>query len=213
MTTLRADAQRNRRLLLEAASELFAQRGLAVTLDDVAHHAGVGVGTAYRRFANKEELIDELFNERVAEIAALADEALTRDDAGPAFFWFIERYVGFQAENRGFRQVMTSLSPSRERISHARQEIAPRVTRLVDRAREAGAVRADMRPSDVPMLAIMIGALSDAVREEDPDLWRRYLALYLDGLRAGGAAPLPHEALRPEQVAAVMGRLKGLGER
>src|SRR5438477_8249809 len=62
MTTLRADAQRNRRLLLEAAGELFAARGLAVTLDDVARHAGVGVGTAYRRLANKEELIDEPFN-------------------------------------------------------------------------------------------------------------------------------------------------------
>ena len=87
------------------------------------------------------------------------------------------------------------------------------MTRLVDRAREAGAVRYDMRPSDVPMLAIMIGALSDAVREEGPDLWRRYLALYLDGLRAAPDAPLPHEALGPEQVAAVMGRLKGLRER
>src|SRR5436309_3675716 len=112
---LRRDAVLNRERLLAAARELFAEQGFGVTLDDVARHAGVGVGTAYRRFANKEELIDELFNERVAEIAALADEALARDDAGPAFFWFIERYVGFQAENRGFREVMTSLRPSRER--------------------------------------------------------------------------------------------------
>ena len=82
--TLRKDAALNRERLLAAAGELFAQRGLNVTLNDIAHHAGVGVGTAYRRFANKEEVIDALFEQRLQEVAALANEALAEPDAWEA---------------------------------------------------------------------------------------------------------------------------------
>ncbi|MDQ1672553.1 MAG: hypothetical protein QOC98_1115, partial [Frankiaceae bacterium] len=73
---LRRDAARNRERLLTAASELFAERGLNVTLNDIAHRAGVGVGTAYRRFANKEEVIDALFEQRLQDVIAVAHEAL-----------------------------------------------------------------------------------------------------------------------------------------
>jgi AcrR family transcriptional regulator len=72
---LRADAARNRERTLEAAAEVFAERGLGATLNDVAHHAGLGVGTVYRRFPNKEALIDALFENKVTEAVALATEA------------------------------------------------------------------------------------------------------------------------------------------
>src|SRR4051794_3166661 len=78
---LRKDAALNRDRLLAAASELFAERGLDVTLNDIAHRAGVGVGTAYRRFANKEEVIEALFEERLQQVADLAHQAL--DDLDP----------------------------------------------------------------------------------------------------------------------------------
>ena len=78
---LRKDAERNRQRILTAAGELFAERGLGVTLDDIAHHAGVGVGTVYRRFPNKEVLIDALFEQRIEAIATIAAEAL--DDRRP----------------------------------------------------------------------------------------------------------------------------------
>ena len=74
---LRADAERNRRRLLDAASELFSRRGLEVTLDDIARHAGVGVGTAYRRFPNKDALIEELMTERIDTLRAIAVELRT----------------------------------------------------------------------------------------------------------------------------------------
>ena len=77
---LRADAERNRRLLLDAARELFAERGLGVTLDDIAHRAGLGVGTAYRRFGSRAALIDALFEERLGEIVAVAKESLEVED-------------------------------------------------------------------------------------------------------------------------------------
>src|SRR3954468_23752179 len=88
---LRADAALNRQRLLDAASELFAERGLSVTLNDIAHHAGVGVGTAYRRFANKEAVIDALFEQRLGDVAALADDALRDEDAWHGLVSFLER--------------------------------------------------------------------------------------------------------------------------
>src|ERR1700712_2664296 len=98
---LRKDAERNRERLLAAARELFAQRGLGVTLNDIAHHAGVGVGTAYRRFANKEEIIDALFEEALADIAAAANEALVNPDAWAGLEAFLERSLHLQFGDRG----------------------------------------------------------------------------------------------------------------
>src|SRR5947209_17258288 len=93
---LRRDAARNRERLLAAASELFAERGLNVTLNDIAHHAGVGVGTAYRRFANKEEVIDALFEQRLESLAGVAHEALDDPDAWRGLVMFLERAMHMQ---------------------------------------------------------------------------------------------------------------------
>jgi AcrR family transcriptional regulator len=101
---LRKDAAINRERLLVAARELFASRGLDVTLNDIAHHAGVGVGTAYRRFANKEEVIDALFEEGLQGIAALANEALAQPDAWAGLGLFLERSPHMQFGDRGLNQ-------------------------------------------------------------------------------------------------------------
>src|SRR3954464_6326458 len=93
---LRRDAELNRERLLAAARELFATRGLHVTLNDIAHHAGVGVGTAYRRFANKEEVIDALFEQGLQDIADLATEALANPDAWAGLVLFLERSLHMQ---------------------------------------------------------------------------------------------------------------------
>src|SRR5436189_2462609 len=78
---LRKDAERNRQRILDAARELFAEQGLGVTLNDVAHHAGVGVGTVYRRFPDKSHLIEELFEKEVGELVSFMEEAV--DDPDP----------------------------------------------------------------------------------------------------------------------------------
>src|SRR5437764_10570760 len=95
---LRKDAERNRQRILDAAAELFAQRGLGVTLNDIAHHAGVGVGTVYRRFPDKADLIDGLFEQRIGSIVEIADEALADPDPWRGLTSFIERACGLQAE-------------------------------------------------------------------------------------------------------------------
>src|SRR5215475_1323676 len=87
---LRRDAERNRQLILRAASEVFTSRGLQASLDDVAQHAGVGVGTVYRRFPDKESLVEALFEERIQAIAALAEKALAEPDSWAAVVGFLE---------------------------------------------------------------------------------------------------------------------------
>ena len=88
---LRRDAQRNRERILDAARELFAERGVAVTLDDIAKRAGVGVGTVYRRYSNKDALLDELFEEGIDELAASAEALLASRDAWDALIRFLEQ--------------------------------------------------------------------------------------------------------------------------
>src|SRR5438045_1329294 len=101
---LRADAERNRQRILDAARELFADQGLNVTLNDIAHHAGVGVGTAYRRFANKEEVIDALFEEELQKVAGVANEALAEPDAWSGLVTFLERSLHMQFGDRGLNE-------------------------------------------------------------------------------------------------------------
>jgi AcrR family transcriptional regulator len=180
---LRADAERNRQRILDAARELFAERGLDVTLDDIARHAGVGTGTAYRRFPNKDALIEALMVERIDEIAAIARERLEDPDPWAGLAGFFEGALALQASDRGLKDVLFSGTRGREQVAHARQQIAPIVARLVRRAVDAGVVRSDMSTTDVPVINFMLNTLVDLGRDVEPELYRRYLAIVLDGLR------------------------------
>jgi AcrR family transcriptional regulator len=194
---LRRDAERNRQRILQAAGELFAERGLGVTLDDVAHHAGVGVGTVYRRFPDKEGLIDALFEQRIEVVCALAAEALDHDDPWEALVFFLERGLERQACDRGLKELLASSVHGRGGVRAAREHLRALVTAIFDRAKEAGVLRADAAPQDAPLIMMMLGGIIDRTRDVEPDLWRRYLGLVLDGLRPARDAPtaLPQPAL------------------
>jgi AcrR family transcriptional regulator len=192
---LRADAERNRQRLLTAAKELFAQRGVDVTLDEIARHAGVGTGTAYRRFPNKDALIEALMADRIAEIGAIAEECLLDPDPWRAFAGFFERGLALMAADRGLKEVIFSPGRGRERVAHARRAIAPVVARLVKRAVDAGVVRSDIGTTDVPIINFMLTTVVELSRDVEPELYKRYLAIVLDGLRVKDADPLPVAAL------------------
>jgi AcrR family transcriptional regulator len=193
---LRADAERNRQRLVAAAKDLFATRGLDVTLDDVARHAGVGTGTAYRRFPNKDALIDALMVDRIGELAKLAEECLEEPDPWAGLTGYFERALALQAADRGLKEVLFSSGRGRERSNHARRAIAPVVMKLVARAKEAGVVRSDFDTSDVPLINFMLNTIVDFSRDFDPDLYKRYLALVFDGMRPrDDLEPLPVNAL------------------
>jgi AcrR family transcriptional regulator len=192
---LRADAERNRQRLLTAAKELFAQRGVDVTLDEIARHAGVGTGTAYRRFPNKDALIEALMADRIAEIGAIAEESLLDPDPWRAFAGFFERGLALMAADRGLKEVIFSPGRGRERVAHARRAIAPVVARLVKRAVDAGVVRSDIGTTDVPIINFMLTTVVELSRDVEPELYKRYLAIVLDGLRVKDGDPLPVEGL------------------
>jgi AcrR family transcriptional regulator len=201
---LRADAARNRARLLAAAKAVFAERGLDATMDEVARRAGVGVGTAYRRFRNRDDLIAALFEERLQEFMAALDDALADTDAWRGLSGFLERSMEMQAEDRGFKELLLQSVDGRERISRFRAHIRPLVTELVRRAHDAGELRADVVADDVLLVSLMTGAVVDFTFAVDPQLWRRALGLLLDGLRAEGASPLPVGPLDADQVERAM---------
>ncbi|MEA2149023.1 MAG: hypothetical protein QOD69_853 [Solirubrobacteraceae bacterium] len=203
---LRRDAERNRQRILEVAREAFAEDGLAVTLDEIARRAGVGVGTVYRRFPDKEQLIDALFEERIGEMVALAEAALRCEDAWAGLVSFLESATAAHADDRGLKEVALSGVHGLGRVARARDLMAPLVTRLVARAQEQGQLRPDLQPTDLPLLQLMLGSLSECTRDVDPEIWRRYLGILTDGLRTRRDAPTPLEpmGLEPEQVQRTM---------
>jgi AcrR family transcriptional regulator len=176
-----------------AAGEVFAERGLDATLDDIAHHAGLGVGTVYRRFPGKEELIEALFEKAVREVVALAERAEAMEDSWEGLVWFLERATEMQSEDLGLRDVVLHSGYGRERVALARNSIVPVVTRLVERAQRDGHLRPDVVPTDVPMIELMVSSVSAYSSSVAPDLWRRYLGIVLDGLVAqrSETRPLP----------------------
>jgi len=203
---LRRDAERNRRRILTAAADAFAEGGLAVTMDEVARRAGVGVGTVYRRFPDKELLIEALFEQRIDELVALAEVA--RDDADPfaGLVRFFETSLAVQAADRGLKDVVLGTARGAGRAARARERIGPIVDDLMARARDAGDVRSDLSASDLAVIQLMLGAVIDFTHDVAPDAWRRVLAIVLDGLRPrpDGPSPLPAPALDDAQLERAM---------
>ena len=181
---LRADARRNRRRILEAATTLFAARGIDVSMEEIAGAAGVGVGTLYRRFADRDALIDALFEEKIAEMTMVARAALEIEDPWEAFQQFFRAMARKQAEDQGFRQTLLSSSRGRERVAEARRQIRPLAQEIVQRAQAAGELRADLEPFDVPMLQFAIASVADTSRRVAPSYHERLITIALDGLRA-----------------------------
>jgi AcrR family transcriptional regulator len=199
---LRRDAERNRQRILKAASEVFNERGLDVSLDEIARHAGVGVGTVYRRFRTKEELIEALFMDRLDSVATIADEAYESPDAWCGLVSFMERMAELMAANLGLRQMLMFATYGRDLVAVARQRNEPLVQRLVERAQAAGQLRADIRQTDIPFIVFMLTDAAHLAYAANPGIWRRYLTLILDGMQPGreDVTPLPVAAMRPDEM-------------
>ncbi|MEU4427004.1 helix-turn-helix domain-containing protein [Actinoplanes sp. NPDC024001] len=179
---LRRDAQRNRERIIQAAREVFAARGFAATLDDVAHHAGVGVGTVYRRFPTKEALVEAVFTDRLEDLVTLAEEALTEPSAWDGLTGFLRRSARMHATDRGLRDA--ALSMDEHHFTQAGEHIVPLLEQLMARAHAEGSLRADAGFRDFPIIMAMVTDLAQQSAECRPDLYERYLELVIDGLRA-----------------------------
>ncbi|GAB1813054.1 TetR/AcrR family transcriptional regulator [Mycobacterium sp. MUNTM1] len=202
---LRRDAQRNRQRVINAARELFAVRGLEATLNDVAHYARLGVGTVYRRFATKEDLLEAIFEDAMNQLADLAETALRNPDSWEGFVWFIQRMCEISATDRGLREVAFSKAYRGGRVEAARVRLAPTLAELVSRAQADGYLRTELSPTDVPVIGLLAGTVSEYADSINIDLWRRYVALLVDGMRVRpDQTQLPVDALEEEQLDVAM---------
>lgn len=199
---LRRDAERNRQRIIAAAREVFRERGFEATLDDVAHHAGLGVGTVYRRFPNKEHLVEAMFADRMEELTELAAKALENEDPWEGFAGFIWQAAEMAACDRGLREVMLSKAFGHGHVAEVKERMVPLITQLVERAQASGRLRGDVVPTDLPLIHQMVGSVVEYTSLVEPHLWRRCLALILDGLRAepGRASDLPHPGLNQAEI-------------
>jgi AcrR family transcriptional regulator len=203
---LRRDAERNRQRILRAAADVFTSRGLQVSLDEVAQHAGVGVGTVYRRFPDKESLVEALFENRIQAMVALAEKALAEPDSWDGLVSFLENACNQLATDHGFREIVMFASYGRDRVDRAKARMQPLVTQLVERAQRDGKLRSDLRPTDIVFVEFMLSSAAGYAEPVRPEIWRRYLALITDALRPArdGITPLPEPALQPDQMLTIM---------
>ncbi len=192
-TPLRRDAERNRRRLLEAAREVFGERGCDAPFEEIARRAGVGIGTLYRRFPTREALIDALFEQKAHDYLRASEQALAADDAWEGLAGFIERICEMQAHDRGFADVLTATFPSGAApgVAAALRDARRNAEKLVARARRDGKLRRDFTHQDLAWILIANAAYLEATREVAPDAWRRYVALILDAARTPAASKLP----------------------
>jgi AcrR family transcriptional regulator len=184
----RSDAKRNHRRVLEAARRCMARKGIDAQIEEIARAAGVGVGTVYRHFPTKDDLVEALALARFERLAELAREALAEDEPWSAFEQFMRASTRIQSEDRALSEVLTSRPETMARAAES-VDILGLVAELMARGQAAGVIRADAEPRDVPM---MMCALAGTFRNPHADP-ERYIGIVLDGLRAtpGERSALP----------------------
>jgi AcrR family transcriptional regulator len=190
---MRADAIRNREAVIEAARKLFAAEGTDAQMDEIAAKAGVGVGTVYRHFPNKEDLLDAVAARRFQILAERARQAVAEaEDGDPwdAFRGFIEFSAEMQATDRAHAQSSSSRS---ERMACAAEEsgLPLEAAKLIKICKRADAVRRDLAVEDIPALTCSIGSVSLAAEQKPRMRWERLVAIWLQGVRAPADERLP----------------------
>jgi len=203
-STLRADAERNRRLIVEAAAQAFAEEGFDVGVAEIARRAGVGNATVFRRFPTKDALFDAIIEDRIAELDAAAAAALEVADPWEALVQFLETAAALQARDRGLYQATEQRLVKHPEILEKHRCVVDHVDPLVRRAQNAGVLRADITTTD--LLGIMKAAVAavpplPGIRE---DGWRRPMAIFLDGLRPEAASQLPIPSLDFDEIAGAL---------
>ena len=196
---LRADAERNRQRVIEAAREVFAEQGLDASLNEVARRAGVGVATLFRRFPNREDLITATFAHKMAAYADATDEALADPDPWHGFCTYVERVCAMQAEDRGFTEVLTHTFPSAEQLEVERIRATAGFAELMRRAKAAGRLRQDFEHVDLALLLMANAGVVAVTADAAPEAWRRLVGYLLQSFATEGATTLP-AAPAPEEI-------------
>jgi AcrR family transcriptional regulator len=183
---MRADAERNRRRLLDAATVMFCERGLEVGVGEIAERACVGRGTLFRNFPSKEHLIAAIVVERMHESVARGRAALEAPDPGEALFGLIDQSVGLSQRDRTLFEALDDEWLSNDEIRAAHDELLGVLDQLVQRAQAAGAVRPDVSGIDVFMMVKGVCEASRSFQHLDPSVAARQLDLVWAAIAAPG---------------------------
>jgi AcrR family transcriptional regulator len=190
-SALRADAELNRQRLLSAAREVFAERGLDVSLRQIALRAGVGEPTLRRRFPSKAQLIAEAFQDKVATYADEAERALQTPDAWTGFSAFVSSIARMQLGDRGFTDVLTMTFPESMRAEKDRRRAYAAIGQLIGRAQHDGTLRPDFSPEDIVLVLMAHAGVVAAAGELAPAFSQRMIAYFLDAFAAPAREELP----------------------
>lgn len=197
---LRSDASRNRERIVASARRLFAARGADVSVDEIRRDAGVGMGTLYRHFATKDELLDAVLEDAYGEWAQALRQALADPDAWHGLCEYLERALALHVANRALKGVVAGRDGARPRAQAMRERMRPLLRELIARAKHQGSLREDFVLEDMPLVFWSCDRVIDAGGDVAPEIWRRHLGILLDGLRAEAATPLPVGPMTRTQV-------------
>ncbi|MFB7716678.1 MULTISPECIES: TetR/AcrR family transcriptional regulator [unclassified Nocardia] len=182
---MRADARRNYERILTVAREAFAELGPEVALEEIARRTGVGIGTLYRHFPNREALIEAVYRSNIEQLSGRAYELLEEHSGATAFEYWLREQVQWVMANRSLATTLKAgMDHNSPTFTLCRSAINDAANALLEAAQQAGAVRADIEPRDLVRLGHGIGIAC----ETTPDAAERLIAVTVDGLRAAPGA-------------------------
>ncbi|MGH2864257.1 MAG: TetR/AcrR family transcriptional regulator [Solirubrobacteraceae bacterium] len=208
----RADAERNRRALLDAAVQVFGERGLDATVAEIAARAGVGQGTAFRHFPTKEQLIAATVRDMLDRITATARELLDEPDPLLALRTLLHSGSQLMVSNQGFKSATAnSLVHEDPDVIAANEQLLQVAAQMLTRAQDRGAIRPDVTPEDIPLLLCAVSATDIAHREHQPALWERYFEIVFSGICTDSSAAPPATLAASAPTSEELRRLKASG--
>jgi AcrR family transcriptional regulator len=197
---LRRDARESRDKLIVAAQAEFAAHGVEASLEKIARDAGVAIGTLYRHFPTRLDLLMAALRPRLQEFVAGADKALEMADPWDAFVAYLDNLFAVQAGDRGFNDFLSRRFPGNPETEHIHDVMCQQIEDVLARAQDAGKARPDITRADIINLIWSNGRIIDATSAEASTAWRRQLYLMLDAYRAERAHSLPEAPMTDEQL-------------
>jgi len=189
---LRGDAQRNRQALLDAAAEAFAEQGIDVSAGEIARRAGLAKGTLFRHFPAKRDLLGAVVAHRMRALRELIEEISEERPPGlAAVAELMDLGAAMLAADRSFFDAAMRDAAGEEELTAVKLELMAALDELVGAAQRCGELRGDVSGIDLAMLMMAATNTCAPAHEREPTLWRRYLALMIDGLRPEAASELP----------------------
>jgi AcrR family transcriptional regulator len=199
-TPRRRDAQQRRDRLVAAARRDFAAHGADASLERIARDAGVAIGTLYRHFPTRLDLLLAAFEPRLREFLDGAERALALDDPWDGLVSYLENLFSVQAGDRGFNDFLSRRFPGNAHTELIHDPMCRQIEDVLARAQEAGRARPDITQADIVNLIWSNGRIIDATRTTAPNAWRRSLHLVLDAYRAERAHPIPEPPMTSQQL-------------